>query len=194
MPRSARVVIQPADDDGLQETQPETPAAAASLRRLLSLDDPAIGHEALAAAEASRRAYDERQDDASVGERRRSFFVHENSDHALDDWLAKPHVKRKLWCTERALSEVENGTGSIEEVNMFYAIMTVDLDLMDRFTKAGGRCDFWKLRDDAAHPYATASRTARTARRRRRRAHGVCRIALIVLRLLCMPARCRASR
>ena len=169
MPRSARVVIQPDDDDGLEETQPETPAAAASLRRLLSLDDPAIGHEALAAAEASRRAYDERQDDASVGERRRSFFVHETSDHALDDWLAKPHVKRKLWCTERALSEVENGTGSIEEVNMFYAIMTVDLDLMDRFTKAGGRCN---LRDKHHSSNRSIANCART--HARRAAPGVC--------------------
>ena len=46
---------------------------------------------------------------------------------------------RALPKTERAFSNVENGTGSIEDVSMHYAIVIVDFGQMERFVEAGGR-------------------------------------------------------
>ena len=140
MPRSTRVVIQSEDDDGLEEKRPEPPAAAAAAL-ITGLEDPATSEDALRTVEASRRTHDERrQGDASVRGRRSSFFAYEDKTLPLDDFLAQPHVMRELRKTERALADVVNGEGSIEDVNMFYAIVIVDLDLTARFVEAGGRC------------------------------------------------------
>ena len=140
MPRSTRVVIQSEDDDGLEEKRPEPPAAAAAAL-ITGLEDPATSEDALRTVEASRRTHDERrQGDASVRGRRSSFFVFEETTSTLDDFLAQPHVMRELRKTERALADVENGAGSIEDVNMFFAVLAVDLDLMHRFGEVGGRC------------------------------------------------------
>ena len=140
MPRSARVVIQPDDDAALEEKRPEPPATGTAAARITGLEDPAISEDALAAAEASRRTHDERRlSDASVRGRRSSFFVFEETTSTLDDFLAQPHVMRELRKTERALADVVNGEGSIEDVNMFYAIVIVDLDLTARFVEAGGQ-------------------------------------------------------
>ena len=143
MPRSARVEVQPdvSDDDAaLEDKEPdrEPPAAAAAL--ITGLEDPAISHEALAAAEASRRAHTNGQDDAHGLNRRSSISVFENDFTAtLGTWLDKPIVAHEMRITARALSEVENGTGSIEDVNMYYATLSVDFDLIDRFVTAGGQ-------------------------------------------------------
>ena len=122
------------------ESKAEPAAAAdAALDVVTGLEDPAISPDALAAAEASRRAYDKGQDDSRVTVRRASFAVLENDSFTLGKWLAQPRVKRELRSTERALSEVENGTGSIEDVNMYYALVAVDFGLIDRFAEAGGQ-------------------------------------------------------
>ena len=139
MSRSARVE---SSDAAVEEERKAEPAAAAVAREAITgLEDPAISEDALAAAAESRRAHTKRQDDAH-DDGRSAFLVRaEGSVFALDDWLARPHVKRELRNTERALSEVENGTGSIEDVNLHYGIMVADFDQMDRFVKAGGRCN-----------------------------------------------------
>ena len=129
MLRSARVV-------GLEEKEPEPSAAAAALEVVTGLEEYAISPDALLAAEASRRAYDTRHDDG----RRGTFLVECDGEFALQDWLAQPTVKRELQKAERVLSNVQNGTATIEDVNMHYAVLAVDFDQIDRFVKAGGRC------------------------------------------------------
>ena len=135
MPRSARLVIQPDDDDGLEEKRPEPPAAVASLSVVTGLEDPAISEDALAAAEASRRAFLYQ----GTVNARTSLFVEDSGSYKFGDWLARPRVKRELQKTELALASAENGTGSIEDVNLFYGITLADFDQMGRFVKAAGR-------------------------------------------------------
>ena len=60
-----------------------------------------------------------------IGGRRTSLFVHDDGEITFSDWLAQPHVKHGLRSTELALSAVENGTGSIEDVNLHYGIITL---------------------------------------------------------------------
>ena len=139
MTRSARVE---ASDAGAEEEHKAEPAAAAraALEVVTGLEDPAISQGALAAAEASRRAHTNGQDDAHGLNRRSSISVFENDFTAtLGTWLDKPIVAHEMRITARALSDVENGTGSIEDVNMYYAVLSVDFDLIDRFVKAGGQ-------------------------------------------------------
>ena len=64
----------------------------------------------------------------------------EETTSTLDEFLAQPHVMRESRKTERALAGVENGAGSIEDVNMFYALVGIDFELIDRFVKVAGRC------------------------------------------------------
>ena len=115
-----------------EEKRPEPPAAATT-RAVTGLEDPAISDEALAAAEANRRLFD------------RGLFtslsVELDGLYALDDWLETAQVKREWQKAVRDLARAEAGTGSIQDVNMFYPMMCVELDLMDRFahTHAGLR-------------------------------------------------------
>ena len=116
MTRSARVE---ASDAGAEEEHKAEPAAAAraALEVVTGLEDPAISQGALAAAEASRRAHTNGQDDAHGLNRRSSISVFENDFTAtLGTWLDKPIVAHEMRITARALSDVENGTGSIEDV------------------------------------------------------------------------------
>ena len=134
---SARIVARHEDDDDGLEEKAE-PAAAT--HAITGLEDPAISPDALAAAEASRRAHNNEHDDAHDLNRRSSISVLEdNSTATLGTWLDTPLVVHELRITARALSDVENGTGSIEDVNMYYAVLSVDFDLIDRFVKAGGQ-------------------------------------------------------
>ena len=110
MTRSARV--ESSDAAVEEERKAEPAAAAAALEAITGLEDPAISEDALAAAAASRRAYKKRQDDAHDEGRSAFLVVEDGSAEALDDWLARPHVKRELRNTERALSEVENADES----------------------------------------------------------------------------------
>ena len=151
MARAARV----ASAAGPEEEKKSELAAAADVLALdvvTGLEDPAISPNALAAAEASRRAYDARQDDG----RRSTIFIDQDGRFTLGDWLAIPRVKRELRKIERALSNVENGTGSIEDVNMHYAVVAVNFDQIDRFVRAGGRC-----RREMIQPTRTAQHQGR---------------------------------
>ena len=161
MARSARVA---ACEPGEEKGEP----AAAVTHAVTGFEDPAISEVALAAAEASRRAYDTRRYEGLVGGRKSarvgrmpSFFVYDNgAPFTLDDWLAKPYVARELRKTDLALSEVANGTGSIKDVNMHYAFIVADFDAIDRFVKAGGG---WREPPHAARAHAERARAARAA-------------------------------
>ena len=145
MTRSARVDASELNPGATESRKAEPADASRATHAITGLEDAAISEAALAAAEASRRAHDERKNEARVvGSRssigpRISFFVFEDTTFTLDEWLAQPHVKRELRKSELALSEVENGTGSIEDVNMYYALVAVDFGLIDRFAEAGGQ-------------------------------------------------------
>ena len=153
MPRAARV--ESSDTEEERKAEPVT----ATLNAVTGLEDPAISEDALARAEASRRAYEVRKERRSprslfglalsrgtMGARRKtakvrtSMFVQEDASFlSLDDWLARPRVMRALQKPELALSEVENGKGSIEDVNMYYPLLASNFDLIERFVKAGGQ-------------------------------------------------------
>ena len=129
---SARIFARPEDDNyGLEEKA--EPAAAT--HAITGLEDPAISEDALAAAEASRRAFLYQ----GTVNARTSLFVEDDGQYKFGDWLAQPRVKRELQKTELALASAENGTGSIEDVNLFYGITLADFDQMGRFVKAAGR-------------------------------------------------------
>ena len=154
---SVRIVAQP---DGDVNDPEEKAEPAAATHAITGLEDPAISEDALARAEASRRAYEVRKERRSprsllglalsrgtMGTRRKtakartSMFVQEDGGSflSLDDWLARPRVMRALQKPELALSEVENGKGSIEDVNMYYPLLASNFDLIERFVKAGGQ-------------------------------------------------------
>ena len=111
MPRSARVESSDAEEE--RKAEPVT----ATLNAVTGLEDPAISEDALARAEASRRAYEVRKERRSprsllglalsrgtMGTRRKtakartSMFVQEDGGSflSLDDWLARPRVMRAL--------------------------------------------------------------------------------------------------
>ena len=131
MARSSRVVAFSAIGHD-EEKRPEPPAAATT-RAVTGLEDPAISDEALAAAEANRRLIIENGSDST-----RTLSVELDGLYALDDWLETAQVKSEWQKTVRGLARAEAGTGSIQDVNMFYPMMCVELDLMDRFARAGG--------------------------------------------------------
>ena len=117
MTRSARVETSDAGPEEEERKAEPDAAARAALEVVTGLEDPAISPGALAAAEASRRAHNNEHDDAHDLNRRSSISVLEdNSTATLGTWLDTPLVVHELRITARALSDVENGTGSIEDV------------------------------------------------------------------------------
>ena len=155
MLRPSRIAIEPDDggasEEGPEKTGPEPPparAAASVFTTLTGLEDPAISQDELKAAEAQRREFDALARGATS-----SFVVQWGGSYALHEWYRAPRVKQELLKTERALSEVETGAGLIGDVNMFCAIASADVGLIDRFAKLGG--DFRAVHPEPSGVYST---------------------------------------
>ena len=88
------------------------------------LEDDAFSPEVLA-ADAARAA------DGSLP-------VAFTADGDINAYSAREIVRRQLAKAEAALAAAEQGTGAIEDVNMFWAILLHQNDLIERYVRAGG--------------------------------------------------------